>query len=589
MGTTYKQSYNKKMKISEIFESLQGEGKYIGYPALFIRTSGCNRNCDFCFGVKKGRKVPTIICLGKNKKINEIKKGEKILTFDENQRLVITEVKEVLRRKVDRWLEIKINNKIYFVTLEHPFFTTRGLVLAKDLKVGDKILHSNSYEKISFQKRIFNPSFSPKDIEKRLSNPYSLTNYQEIKKIKSSKEHKKEVYKRFSERMKIYNPMKNKNIAKKVTEIRQKKIRNGELILKRTDEQRKRYSISKLGEKNPMKRPEVVHKNFLSHQVKKNISEKKFEELCIKNGIPVKFVGDGKLMIGYKYPDFIIDGTNKLIETYSGSYGYANGKVKRGKEWELNRINHFKKYGYECLCINIDKLHPKQSRDLLIKDVLNYYHNGFEVQSIKLIDRNDKKYKYSYRKPKELEVINLNCEPYNSFLIDYMWVHNCDTKYHKYGKEINTDEIIKRIKNSKLEIVVWTGGEPTLQIKEISDIINNTKTKKHHLETNGTNLTNQLINFFDYICISPKKLDEAKKSYEFREKYPDKVDVKVVTDFKENKDLIPYANILMPLERGIPKLDKELRKIMWIYCVNNNLRYSPRIQTLVWGYKKKGK
>jgi 7-carboxy-7-deazaguanine synthase len=165
----------------------------------------------------------------------------------------------------------------------------------------------------------------------------------------------------------------------------------------------------------------------------------------------------------------------------------------------------------------------------------------------------------------------------------------CDTKYHKYGKEININEIIKRIKNSKLEIVVWTGGEPTLQIKEISDIINNTKTKKHHLETNGTNLTNQLINFFDYICISPKKLDEAKKSYEFREKYPDKVDVKVVTDFKENKDLIPYANILMPLERGIPKLDKELRKIMWIYCVNNNLRYSPRIQTLVWRYKKKGK
>lgn len=36
------------MKISEIFESCQGEGRYAGTPMLFIRTSGCTRSCDFC-------------------------------------------------------------------------------------------------------------------------------------------------------------------------------------------------------------------------------------------------------------------------------------------------------------------------------------------------------------------------------------------------------------------------------------------------------------------------------------------------------------------------------------------------------------
>lgn len=36
------------MKVNEIFASIQGEGKYAGTPALFIRLSGCNRNCDFC-------------------------------------------------------------------------------------------------------------------------------------------------------------------------------------------------------------------------------------------------------------------------------------------------------------------------------------------------------------------------------------------------------------------------------------------------------------------------------------------------------------------------------------------------------------
>jgi len=36
------------MKINEIFLSIQGEGPQVGMPAWFIRTSGCNLDCDFC-------------------------------------------------------------------------------------------------------------------------------------------------------------------------------------------------------------------------------------------------------------------------------------------------------------------------------------------------------------------------------------------------------------------------------------------------------------------------------------------------------------------------------------------------------------
>lgn len=35
-------------KICEIFYSLQLEGAYIGYPASFVRFSGCNLDCVFC-------------------------------------------------------------------------------------------------------------------------------------------------------------------------------------------------------------------------------------------------------------------------------------------------------------------------------------------------------------------------------------------------------------------------------------------------------------------------------------------------------------------------------------------------------------
>ena len=38
----------KTYKVNEIFYSLQGEGYYTGTAAVFLRLSGCNRQCDFC-------------------------------------------------------------------------------------------------------------------------------------------------------------------------------------------------------------------------------------------------------------------------------------------------------------------------------------------------------------------------------------------------------------------------------------------------------------------------------------------------------------------------------------------------------------
>ncbi len=37
-----------KSKITEIFRSIQGEGKYLGISQLFIRFFGCNINCKWC-------------------------------------------------------------------------------------------------------------------------------------------------------------------------------------------------------------------------------------------------------------------------------------------------------------------------------------------------------------------------------------------------------------------------------------------------------------------------------------------------------------------------------------------------------------
>ena len=38
----------KKYKVNERFYSLQGEGYFVGTPAVFVRFSGCNLRCPFC-------------------------------------------------------------------------------------------------------------------------------------------------------------------------------------------------------------------------------------------------------------------------------------------------------------------------------------------------------------------------------------------------------------------------------------------------------------------------------------------------------------------------------------------------------------
>lgn len=42
-----------KLKVSELFYSIQGEGRYMGVPSVFLRTFGCNFTCGG-FGMRKG-------------------------------------------------------------------------------------------------------------------------------------------------------------------------------------------------------------------------------------------------------------------------------------------------------------------------------------------------------------------------------------------------------------------------------------------------------------------------------------------------------------------------------------------------------
>lgn len=70
-----------KIKYSEIFKSIQGEGKYTGVPTLWLRLFMCNLNCDG-FGQKDPRDPSTYILPYKDVDAKQIKMIEDIPVFE---------------------------------------------------------------------------------------------------------------------------------------------------------------------------------------------------------------------------------------------------------------------------------------------------------------------------------------------------------------------------------------------------------------------------------------------------------------------------------------------------------------------------
>ena len=98
-----------------------------------------------------------------------------------------------------------------------------------------------------------------------------------------------------------------------------------------------------------------------------------------------------------------------------------------------------------------------------------------------------------YVSDSKLRVYNIKCSPYDTYLIDNMYVHNCDTIYRKnYGpKPFLLDEILALVKKSKA--LTFTGGEPSLFLGDIEKILD--EIIKHEIylqyvkiETNGSML-----------------------------------------------------------------------------------------------------
>jgi len=150
--------------------------------------------------------------------------------------------------------------------------------------------------------------------------------------------------------------------------------------------------------------------------------------------------------------------------------------------------------------------------------------------------------------------------------------------------------------------IIFTGGEPMLQIDDILQIIDqinimgiidepdndNDNVYPFHIETNGTILNEKLLQF-DYISFSPKIYNDAEKCWIFRDKYniEPECDIKIVSDGNSfNKDIIHFATIIMPLTTFEPADDIIIKERVWNQCIKLGKRYGSRLHVDIFGNKR---
>ncbi len=131
-----------KVKIKEIFESIQGEGPYVGYKQLFVRFCNCNLKCNYCdteFSSDKDFKEYDPCLL-----------ADKINSFNFIHSVSLTGGEPLLASEFLKDCLPRINKKIYLetnATLAEKFLEVKPFIdiVSADIKLESATGIRNSY------------------------------------------------------------------------------------------------------------------------------------------------------------------------------------------------------------------------------------------------------------------------------------------------------------------------------------------------------------------------------------------------------------------------------------------------------------
>ena len=142
----------------------------------------------------------------------------------------------------------------------------------------------------------------------------------------------------------------------------------------KSEEWKRKASLSKLGDKNPMRNPiyarkmadskrgkpnpkhreywklnhdEQLRRMMVGEHKKPNKLEKRLIDLIQRENLPFKYVGNWEFIVGGKCPDFMSTNGKKLLIELFGNYWHT----VKARETVEERVARFREHGFETLVL----------------------------------------------------------------------------------------------------------------------------------------------------------------------------------------------------------------------------------------------
>ena len=173
-----------KVKIKEIFASIQGEGPYVGYKQLFIRFCNCNLKCNYCDTEFSSNSDFEEYCPNElAEKVNEFKDVHSVSLTGGEPLLSVDFLKEFLPL-VNKKIYLETNATLCDKLLEiRPFVDIISADIKLESATGIKDsykFHDKFFEACkgleTFAKIVFNKNITDEEIEKccKLGKKYQI-------------------------------------------------------------------------------------------------------------------------------------------------------------------------------------------------------------------------------------------------------------------------------------------------------------------------------------------------------------------------------------------------------------------------------
>ncbi len=399
--------------------------------------------------------------------IEDIKVGDKVLSYNEiTSEKELDEVTHIFKRQATRFVFLKFSNGNELrCTIEHPIAVSREgrveWIPANQLKLGDKCIQ---YIYHGLNRRLYRTA----NRGKKWEDVFGLEKTQDMKRkfrehmLPSLLGNKRTLGYRHTAESRAKISLAHRGIVKSL-----------ETKQRMSTAQQKRSSEISQQFKALWNNPDYA-KRIMKSWGKRPTNLEKVLSYMLRHVCPREFRynGDGRLKLEFDgiYPDFVnVNGKKKVIEVFAPYHKLL--KYGTIAEYEKQRMERFKKIGYEVLFIEKDEF--KHRIDLGNK-ILTFVHNPnvqiVEVTNITYEERQD-------------EVYNIEtCKNHNYFAYGIL-VHNCrknivDTsKLNGKTWKIMLEILFQGNWISKLEVPITfadrTSGESKRSTKQVmKDAVN---------------------------------------------------------------------------------------------------------------------